>query len=135
MAASTGSVDIGLGAAYGRVIKFEVKGDDANVDSNNTFAILDADGRSVFTATALDFGTDDSTALKTSQVNFAGSANTVGLGYYLAPDEAEIYSQDGTLVTDNQGSAPGVVARSPVTCSFASGTSGDVYEITLFVEV
>lgn len=135
MAAATGSVDIGLGAAYGRVLKFEVKGDDANVDSNNTFEILDADGRIVFTATALDFGSDDSTAKTTAQVNFAGSANTVGLGYYLTPIETTVIDAGGDAEANTEGPPDGMFARSPVTCNFAAGTSGDVYEITLLVEV
>lgn len=130
MAAATGTVDIGLGAAYGYVSKVEIKGDDADVDINGTFAIHDAEGRLVLTAVALDPGTDDATVLATSQ-----DYSTVGVGFYLVPDEATLRSVDGTVVTNDQGGSKGIFAKSPVTVAVASGTSGDKFEITLVVEV
>lgn len=129
MAAATGSVELGLGAPYARVLRFEVKGDDGDVDNNTTFAIADAEGRAILTAIALDAGTDDSTPLTTNT-----DYSTVGLGYNLIFDEAKNLMSSGAIGTDNVGGAP-PIAKSPVTISLAAGTSGDVFEITLFVEV
>ena len=130
MAAATGTKEIGLGAAYGKIFKVEIKGDDANVDNNGTFAIADAEGREIMAAKALDPGTDDATALHTSQ-----DYSTFGVGFYLAPNEVDVMDSSGDVSVDTEGVVPGVVAKSPVTVSVASGTSGDAFEITLFVEV
>jgi hypothetical protein len=130
MAGATASVDLGLGAPYGKVFKVEIKGDDADVDINATFAITDAEGRKVLAATAVDAGTDDSTALTTSQ-----DFSTVGVGFYLGPIESTIYDAGGDPSADTEGVAPGMVAKSPVTIDVAAGTATDVYEVTLFVEV
>ena len=129
MAGATGSVAIGLGAAFARVLRIEVKGDDANVDADTTFAITDADGRLVLTAIALDAGTDDSTVKATDQ-----GFSTVGLAYALVNDEAKSLLSSGAVATDNVGGGP-VIAASPVTVALAAGTSTDVFEITLVVEV
>lgn len=129
MAATTGSVAIGLGAAYARLLRIEVKGDDADVNASTTFAITDAAGRKPLTAVAIDGGTDDSTPLDTNTVYSA-----FGVGRDLVNDEAKSMMSTGVLGTDNVGGGP-LIAKSPVTVSAASGTSGDVFQITLIVEV
>jgi hypothetical protein len=130
-ATGTASKTLGLGASYGRVFAFEFKGDDANVDNNNTLAITDADGRIILKATALDAGTDDSTLKKTSQI-----FSTVGVRGGLVEDEDSVYQGSaGAKTTDNVGAGEGIVARSPLTVAIASGTDGDVQEVSVFVEV
>jgi len=123
----TASKEVGLGAAYGRILRVEVKGDDANVDVNNTIAITDADGRIVYAAAAIDAGADDSTAKATEQ-----SYSTVGLAFNPAYPAAADLENDATAGT--VGSV-GLIARSPVTVAFAAGTDGDVHRVHLFVEV
>lgn len=128
----TASRDIGLGAAYGTVVGVEVKGDDADVDVNNTIAITDANGRLILKATAVDAGADDSTLKSTNQ-----DYSTVGVYYSLVEDEARgLQSTIGAVATDNVGAAgKGVPAKSPVTVALASGTDGDVHQVVLWVEV
>ena len=128
-AGGTASGSLGLGAAYAKLLRAEFKGDDANVDTNNTFALTDADGRIVLTAYAADAGTDDSSAKNTEQ-----SYSTVGLGFNLIYDEAKNLMSSGAVGTDNVGGTP-IIARSPLTVAIASGTSGDVHRIHVFVEV
>lgn len=130
MAAATHSVDIGLGAAVARVHRIEIKGDDADVDTNATFALTDAEGRSLLDALALDAGTDDSSVLATSQ-----TYSTVGVGRNLTAIEAEVVDRDGDASADTEGLYAPPIAVSPVTLDVAAGTSGDAYEVTLFVEV
>lgn len=129
MAAATGSVAIGLGAAFARVLRLEVKGDDADVNAATTFAITDADGKLVLKAVAIDGGTDDSVVKDTND-----DYSTVGLGYALVNDEAKSLLSSGAVGTDNVGGGPSI-ARSPVTVALASGTPGDAFQITLIVEV
>jgi hypothetical protein len=128
-ATGTASGTISLGAAYGRILRVEFKGDDANVDVNNTLELVDAEGRLCLTAVALDGGTDDSTVKTTNQ-----SYSTVGLGYPLVNDEAKSLMSSGAIQTDNVGGGP-VIAASPVTVNIAAGTDGDVHQVTLYVEV
>jgi len=123
------SGELGLGCKYGRIFKVEFKGDDADVDTNNTLAITDNAGRAVLAATAFDGGTDDSTAKKTEQ-----SFSTVGVGFYLGPVESDVYDAGGDASANTEGQAIGVLAESPVTIAIASGTEGDVHRIHLFVE-
>lgn len=134
----TGSIEIGLGAAYGRVHAIELKGDDTNVDTNTTYALTDAAGRVILTAIALDAGTDDSSVKDTAQSESIGglAASTVGVMRYLSFDEAKSIQSSGAVITDNVGGAgSGVFAKSPVTVAMAAGTSGDVIQVALFVEV
>lgn len=127
----TGAKSVGLGATYGSVRKIEVKGDDTNVDTTTTLVVTDADGRLVFTKGATDFGGDDSTSKQTEQ-----SYSTVGLGMYLVPDEAETFDRAGEVSAANTGEAgAGIMARSPLTVTFGSGTDGDVFRVHVFVEV
>ncbi len=130
MSAATASVDLGLGAPYGRVFKVELKGDDANVDNNTTFAFSDAEDRILLAATAFDAGTDDSSVKMTSQ-----DFSTVGVGFYLAPVESDVVDSGGDPSANTEGNVPGVVAKSPLTIDLAAGTATDVFEITVFVEV
>jgi hypothetical protein len=124
-------LEVGLGAAYGRVLKVEFKGDDADVDANNTLEILDADGREILVATALDAGTDDSATLKTEQ-----DYSTVGVGFFLTAIETDIRnSEDGVAYSATEGLFAAPVARSPVTITIAAGTDGDVQRVHLLVEV
>lgn len=133
--------NIGLGAAYGKVMSFEFKGDDADVDTNNTLELTDADGRIIFKATALDAGTDDSTLKNTEQEAIIGetvaAASTVGVRFGLSEDEDSVYQGSaGALTTDNVGPAGlGIFAKSPVTATIASGTDGDWHRVSLWVEV
>ena len=128
----TATLDVGLGAAYAKIFRFEFKGDDANVDANNTIELVDADGRIVLKATALDAGTDDATLKSTEQ-----SYSTVGVAYDLVNDEARaLQGSIGAVTTDNVGAGSGgILARSPVTINIAAGTDGDVQRVHLFVEV
>src|SRR5512134_452329 len=80
--AGTAQTEVGLGAAYGLVLGFEFKGDDADVDTNNTLKLTDADGRVILAATALDAGTDDSVTLLTNQ-----TYSTVGVRRMLTVEE------------------------------------------------
>lgn len=130
MAAATGSVTLGLGASYARLLRLEVKGDDANVDDDMTVSITDADGRLVLTAVDIgDAGRDDSTTKRTNQ-----TFSTVGEAYAIVHNEALNLGSEGAVQTDNVGGGP-AIARSPVTFAVANGTSTDVIEFTLFVEV
>jgi len=129
---TTAQTDVGLGAAFGKIIAIEIKGNDGDVDVNNTFAITDANGRLILKATAVDAGADDSTLLATNQ-----DYSTVGVYYSLIEDEARgLQSTIGAVATDNVGSAgKGVPAKSPVTISLAAGTDGDEHQVVLWVEV
>lgn len=131
--------NIGLGAEYGRIVGFEFKGDDADVDTNNTLALTDAKGRIIFTATALDAGTDDSTLKRTSQEDVIGTTvsavSTVGVSFQIVEEEDRVYGQDGVLTTDNVGAGGPVFAKSPVTATIAAGTDGDWHRVGLWVEV
>jgi hypothetical protein len=128
MAAATASKELGLGAPYARPLRIEVKGDDANVDDNTTFALTDDEGRAVLTAVAIDAG--DADAGNTTGNGFS----TVGAGYALVNDEARSLLSSGAVGTDNVGGGP-IIAKSPLTIDVAAGTSGDVFEVTVFVEV
>jgi hypothetical protein len=124
-------LEVGLGAAYAKVFKVEFKGDDSGVDANNTLTLTDADGREVLVATALDGGTDDSTALKTEQ-----DYSTVGVGFYLTALETDIRDADaGAAYSATEGLFAPMLARSPVTITIESGTDGDEHRVHLFVEV
>lgn len=130
MAAATASKDLGLGAPFARLIRVEIKGDDANVNDATTFSLTDDEGRLVLTAVDVgDAGRDDSTTKRTSQ-----SFSTVGEAYTLVNDEALNLLSSGAVATDNVGGGP-VIAKSPVTIGVASGTSGDVFEVTIYAEV
>lgn len=119
---------LGLGAPYARPLRFEVKGDDANVNATAAFSIVDAEGRTILTSVAADAG--DADAGNTTGNGFS----TVGFGYALVNDEARSLMSSGAVGTDNVGGGP-VIAKSPVTIAQVSGTDGDVFEVTLFVEV
>ena len=126
---------IGLGAVYGRVLGFEFKGADANVDTNNTLELLDADGRTVLTATALDAG-GTTTDQYTSQVAIIGGlTSTVGVAKQIVGLEAEALGQDGVATTDNVGAGGPVFAKSPLVVTIAAGTNGDVQRVGVWVEV
>lgn len=134
-ASDTATAEIGLGAAYGRVHALEVKGDDANVDSNTTYALTDADGRVILTAIALDAGDADS-ANDVANATVGGLSSTFGLMRYLSFDEAKSIQSSGAVITDNVGGAgSGVFAKSPITVTCAAGGTGDVIRVGLFVEV
>lgn len=126
----TARTTVSLGAPYGRVIAFEFKGDDANVDDNNTLKLTDATGRILLTAIALDAGTDDSTTKQTNQ-----TYSTVGVYRALVDEEDKVVGQDGVLTTDNVGAGGPLPAASPITIDIAAGTDGDVQQVVLWVEV
>lgn len=122
--------ELGLGAKWGKILKVEVKGDDANVDTNNTFAITDNAGRIIFPATALDFGTDDGTVKSTEQ-----GYSTVGLSIFPTATESQVYDQGGDAAANTEGPGPSLVAETPLLITLAAGTDGDVHRIHVFVEV
>jgi hypothetical protein len=127
----TASATLGLGAVYGVVRAFELKGDDANVTSSTTFAVVDATGKGVLNAFSPDTGTDDSTNKETNQ-----DYSTVGVYRSLIPLEANVLQNTGATGTDNVGSSgPGVFAKSPLTISVSSGVSGDNHQVVAWVEV
>lgn len=126
-------IKIGLGAPVGRIVRVEFKGDDANVDNNNTLALTDGEGRIIFAAAALDAGTDDSTTKATSQTQLVnGAASTVGVAFNPAYPAAADLENDATAGTEGE---IGILARSPITATILSGTDGDYHRVTLFVEV
>src|SRR3972149_5975421 len=120
MAGATATKELGLGAAYGRVVKVEVKGDDADVDTNATFALTDAEGRELLAAFAIDGGTDDSTALHTSQ-----DFSTFGVGFSPPAPEAAAVDAAGDASADTEGLVNHPIAKSPVTIDVAAGTATD----------
>ena len=129
---------ISLGAAYGKIMAFEFKGDDAGVDVNNTLELKDADGRTLLTAVALDAG--DTTFDQYSEQNSAigstvSAVSTVGAALFLGSTSAQCYETDGTAVAADQGFVNGVFAKSPVDVTIAAGTDGDWQRVTLWVEV
>lgn len=123
----------------GRILKVEFKGDDADVDVNNTLQLLDSRGRQLLAATAFDGGTDDSTVLNTEQEAVVGTtvtaASTVGVGFYLTPNETDVIDESGDFLANTEGSVLGGLAYSPVEVRLAAGTDGDWHRVTLFVEV
>ncbi len=131
---------IGLGAVYGKVVAFELKGDDTDVDTNNTLELKDAEGRVLLTAVALDAGTDDGTLKNTQQNAIIGTtvtvASTFGVGFDLVSEEDRVMGSDGVATTDNVGAGgTGRFAKSPVTATLVAGTNGDWHRVTLWVEV
>lgn len=126
----TGSKAVGLGSAYAKILKIEVKGDDGNVEATATLACTDADGRVVARASGVDFGADDSTVKSTEQ-----SYSTVGLSLYPVALETDVFDTGGDPSANTEGVAPPVIARSPLTVALSSGTDGDVYRVHVFVEV
>ena len=131
--------DIGLGAAYGRVLAFEFKGDDADVDVNNTLSLTDAKGRVILAAVALDGGDADA-ANRTNQEDVIGTTvtavSTFGIAAGLTEEEDRVYGADGVLTTDNVGAGGGgMLAKSPVTVAIEAGTDGDWHRVGLWVEV
>jgi len=129
-ATTTGSKTVGLGAAYAKVIKLEIKGDDGNVEATATLVVTDADGRVVAKATSVDFGADDSTVKSTEQ-----SYSTVGLSIYPTALETDVFDTGGDPAANTEGPGPSIIARSPLTVALSSGTDGDVYRVHVFVEV
>jgi hypothetical protein len=129
-AAGTGTLELSLGAAYAELLKVEFKGDSTDVDTNNTWAITDADGRAALVATAIDAGADDSTALQTDPT-YSGA----GRGIWLSAAEANVVDAGGDFSADTEGLVAPPICASPVTIALAAGTSGDVHEVTLFVRV
>lgn len=135
-ATTTASKTISLGKKFGYIIGFEFKGDDADVDTNATLEVVDAAGRIIVPATALDAGQDDSTVKATNQ-----DYSTVGVYRSLVENEGVGTATTGTKMrgeaspTDNVGGTRGVFAQGPVTINIAAGTDGDVHQVVLHVEV
>ncbi len=129
---------IGLGSKYGLVHGFEFKGDDANVDTNNTVALSDSRGRTIFAATALDGGdtTSDEFTEQTRAIGATVSAaSTVGVYTRLTPLETTVYDVNGDPEANTEGPPGGMFAESPVLVTLASGTDGDYHRVILWVEV
>lgn len=130
--------NIGLGAVYGRVLAFEFKGDDANVDSSTDLALVDAEGRAIFTDTALDPG-DTTSDQYTGQEAIIGTtvavASTVGVFNVVGYPETLYVDAAGDASADTEGMVGGVFAKSPVTAVVTNGTDGDWLRVGLWVEV
>jgi len=130
--------NIGLGSAYARVLGFEFKGDDADVDTNNTLELTDADGRLLLVATAFDAGgttSDEYTEQEAAIGTTVSAASTVGVFRIVGYPEALYVDAAGDASADTEGMVAGVFAKSPVTATIAAGTDGDWQRVTLWVEV
>lgn len=130
---------IGLGEKFGKVVGYELKGDDADVNATATLGLTDDEGRIILTAVVTDGGTDDSTLKRTQQDAVIGTTvstvSTVGVARQLVDEEDTVMGSDGVLTTDNVGASTGKFAKSPVTATILSGTDGDWYRVILWVEV
>ena len=132
---------IGLGAQYGRVCALEVKGDDANVDTNASLNIVDAEGRLIITAMTLDAGDttfDDWTAQTPVIGTTVTSASTVGYLIGLEYQGTQRYSTAATpdASADAEGhGVSGVFAKSPLVVTLTAGTDGDWHRVGVWVEV
>lgn len=129
---------IGLGAPYGRIHKFEFKGDDTDADGTTTLAIHDAKGRLILAAKSFDPGADDSTTLMTDQEVVVGTtvstASTFGVGYMLTAIETEILDIGGDFAADTEGSVAALCAESPLFVAVTGGTDGDWLRVGVWVE-
>jgi hypothetical protein len=138
---ASGTLSFGKKGQPGVVHKFEFKGDDADVDTNNTLALHDRDGRMVFAATALDGGTNDATVKNTDQLVVVGktvtTASTFGVSRWVGPLETDLVDNNATadFSADTEGQPHGICAVSPLTIALASGTVGDWHRVTVWVEV
>lgn len=127
---------IGLGAHYGKVCALEVKGDDANVDTNASLAIVDAKSRKIVAGITLDAG-DTTFDEYTSQTAVIGGLTST-VGYLIRVDypEDQFYDSEADAAADTEGiSGGGVFAEGPLTVTLTAGTDGDVHRIGVWVEV
>jgi len=129
-ATTTFSKELSLGAAYGLLLKLELKGDDTNVDSSAGYTVTDAEGRLILTLAAFDAGPDDSTTKATNQVY-----STVGRSLSVVTLETDIVDTGGDFSANTEGGNAGVVCASPLTIAQTGGTDGDVFQITAYVLV
>lgn len=134
-----GFIHLPTNGGYGIVRAVEFKGDDADVDTNNTIAISDCEGRRVFAATALDAGGTTSDEY-TDQLSVIGTtvsaASTVGVQFGLGYIETA-YVDDNTtrdISADTEGVITGVMCRGPLTVTLAAGTDGDWHRVGVWVE-
>jgi hypothetical protein len=129
---------IGLGAVYGKVIAVEVKGDDANVDTNAALNLVDAEGRLLLDAMTLDAGDTTFDQYTSQTASIGGLTSTVGYLIGLAYQGTQQYSTAATpdAAADAEGhGSDGVFAKSPVVVTLTAGTDGDVHRVGLWVEV
>ncbi len=129
-ATTTFSKELSLGAAYALLLKFEIKGDDTNVDSSAGYTITDAEGRLILTLAAFDAGPDDSTVKATNQ-----TYSTVGRSLTISPIETDIVDTGGDFAANTEGNVAGVIVASPLTIASTGGTDGDVFQLTAYVLV
>lgn len=101
---TTAAVTVGLGAAYGMVLGYNVF---SSADATVSLAIVDADGKTVATVASGDF---TNTTGKDGVEKVLTSENAV--------------TEDGTAATGNAGFGPGVFARSPLTVTPSGVASG-----------
>jgi hypothetical protein len=105
---STATVTVGLGAAYGRVVGYDLL---SSADTSVSVAVVDARGKTIATVGSADYTT-------LTAVNL--SAETCS-------------TEDGTAATGNAGFG-GVIAQSPLTVTPAGLGSGTI-TVSFFVEV
>lgn len=110
---STGAVsaakDVGLGAAFGKVIGYRVK---SSADTSISLAVVDDLGRTIATEGSADFTTEVFRNLTA---------------------EAAV-TEDGTAATGNAGLIGGVFAKSPLTVT-PSGVGSGTVTVDFYVEV
>lgn len=134
-----GFINLDTNGGYGMVRAFEVKGDDANVDANNTLTIKDCEGRTVFASTAIDAGgtTSDEYTPQLAAIGTAVTvASTVGISQGLGYIETAYVDDNATrdISADTEGVVAGVLCRGPLTVTLESGTDGDWHRVGVFVE-
>jgi len=119
---ATGSVTIGLGASYGKLVQFAIK--NAGTDTSMDYTITDADGYIAFTASAKDYAT-------------AKVINCLGIDDSTTPSATVIGAMDATGTESTAGAGLQPVLRSPVTCAYAAdgGSFDAVVTFDLYVEV
>lgn len=134
-----GFINLDTNGGYGMVRAFEIKGDDADVDTNAQLAITDCEGRRVFAATAIDAGattsdeyTDQLAVIGTT----VGSASTVGASHALGYIETAYVDDNATrdISADTEGVIAGVLCRGPLTVALTAGTDGDWHRVGVWVE-
>jgi hypothetical protein len=128
--------NIGLGAPYGRVMAIEVKGDDADVDTNASLALEDAHGRKIVAGITLDAGATTFDEYTSQEAIIGGLTSTVGYLIKIGYPEDQAYNSEGDAAADTEGhSDSGVFAKSPVLATLTAGTDGDVHRVGLWVEI
>ena len=107
----TSAHTLGLGAAYGRVVRADVL---SSSDTSVSLAVVDADSVTVGTWASADY--------------------TTIARRYLGPVETDIYDAGGDASANTEGQAIGLVAKSPLTLT-ASDMGAGTLTVDVYVEV